>query len=367
MGISTISTDLKPFNTTISYKQASLGVLWAVTFGYGIYLLTYFLDPILVSMFNWSLISFSSNLYLFRISPPNHLYFVLLGFSFLTDIPACFGWFFGGIILGSYYKRKNAHFNGVNGSWKSFQLVIMAIELVFIGSAFYYIISYSFGINNMSISLFFGGLLLILFTLFITAGFWLSLSFVLMGGIIGSKFTKSIGVPPPVKKVPKIVKGAETKPVVAKPAAAKPAAAKARAVKTVPSIKVEKAEVSVEIPTKPPVVEKVEITEAEIEITEEVLNTGMCPKCKILFPAERLKMIQKGNDTFCPKCLYVVKAFEIRRKRNKIKEIFRVGVELISEDKEKAKSFFEDALDLAEQIKDDELINEIEEIIRKIE
>ncbi|MFX0136029.1 MAG: hypothetical protein ACFFDN_20475, partial [Candidatus Hodarchaeota archaeon] len=343
------------------YRQASIGVLWAITIGYGIYLLTYFIDPLLVSMFNWSIIGYFSELHLIQISLPNHLYYVSLGFTFLTNIPACFGWFFGGIILGSYYKKKNAHFNGVKGSWKSFQIVIMAIELFFIGSAFYYLICYLIGINFMSISLFFGGLLLSLFTLFFTPGFWLSLSFILMGGIMGSKFTKPIKVPPTVKKVPKILIEPGAKPEIAEPTVAK-----ARVKKTTPSIKIEEADTSAKIPTSPPIIEKIEITEEDLKITEEILRTGKCPKCNNPFPVERLKMIQKGNDTFCPNCFQVVYAIDIKRKRDDIKKIFRVGVELISQNKEKAKASFEDALDLAKEIKDDELIEEIEEIIRKI-
>jgi hypothetical protein len=94
MSTSTTSSDLKPFITTISYKQASLGVLFAIAFGYAIFIGKYYLDPILISMFNWSMLNFFSSLYLIQVSQPNHLFYLDLGFKFLTDVPACFGWFF---------------------------------------------------------------------------------------------------------------------------------------------------------------------------------------------------------------------------------------------------------------------------------
>ncbi len=361
MTIATVDKDLQPFNTSISYKQAAIGVLWAISIGYGIYVFIYFIDPLLISMFNWSIIGFFSDFYLIQVSPPNHLYYISIGFSFLTNIPACLGWFFGGIFLGSYNKKKNTHFNGVKGSWKSFQIVIMAIELIFIGSVFYYLISYLIGLNFIPITTFFGGLVLSLVTLFITPGFWLSFSFVLIGGIIGTKFTKPIKAPP-IKKVPKIVIEPEAKPTLAKPAIKK-----AEFAKTPSSSRATQAETAVKVPTKPPITEKVEITEEDLKITEEILKTGICQKCNNPFPIERLKMIQKGNDTFCPNCFQVIYAIDIKRKRDDIKKIFRIGVELISEDLEKAKAAFENALELAKKINDDELIKEIEEIINKLD
>jgi len=300
MSSTSIKIDIEYFDTSISYKQASLGVLSAIASGYGFLFFTiYFLDPLLINIFNWSILGFASELYLIRITPPNYMYFIQVGFSFVTDIPTCVGWFFGGIVLGIHYKRKNTHFNGVKGSWKSFQIVIMAIELIFIGSVFYYLISSFIGSNMISFTSFFGGFLLFLLTFFISPGFWSSLSLVLLGGIIGSKFTKSLEGPPvPIEKVSKA-----KVPIEAKPAEIKSDVAESTVIKTA---------------------------------------------------------VAK------PKPLIIIEE-EIKQKRDEIKKIFREGLELLSEDREKAKAFFEDALDLAKEINDDELIEEIEDIIRKFE
>ncbi|MFX0139099.1 MAG: hypothetical protein ACFFDN_35990, partial [Candidatus Hodarchaeota archaeon] len=348
-----------------------------------------------------SMLNFFSNLYLFQVTLPSHLFYLDMGFKFLTDTPACFGWFFGGIVLGSYYKRKNAHFNGVKGSWKSFQIAIMAIELIFIGGALYYLVSYLISsllggnfmsINFMSITPFFGGLMLFLLTFFITPGFWLSLSFVLLGGVLGSKATRAAEVPTPPKKAPKIVP--EAKPAVAKPAVTKPVTkpfvtqpvAKPAVTKPVtkpfvtqPVAKpaVIKPTPSVMAPPKPPVISKAGITDDDRRFTEEVLRTRTCPKCKKPFQDQRIKLIESGKDTFCPGCLKVVKGRvsvpaiapaispDIQKKRDEVKEIIKVGVELLDKnEEEKAMAFFEDAIMLAKEINAQDLLNEIERILR---
>ncbi|NVM01524.1 MAG: hypothetical protein HWN67_04280 [Candidatus Helarchaeota archaeon] len=397
MSTTSTSSELKPFITTISYKQASLGVLLAIAFGYGIFIGKFYLDPIIISMFNWSMLNFFSNLYLIQVTLPSHLFYLDMGFKFLTDTPACFGWFFGGIIVGSYYKRKNAHFNGVKGSWKSFSISIMAIELIFIGGALYYLISYLvstllgvnfMSINFMSITQFFGGLILFSLTFFITPGFWLSISFVLLGGVLGSKATRPAEVPTPPKKAPKIVR--EVKPAVAKPVVKKPVPAVAKPMVTKPAPAVAKpivakpapsvakpAPISVKVPPKPPIVSKVGPTPDDARFTEEVLRTKKCPKCKKPFQDQRIKLIESGKDTFCPGCLKVVKgkvagpavtptiSTEIQKKRDEVKEIIKVGQELLDKnEEEKAMAFFEDAILLAKEMNAQDLLDEIERILR---
>lgn len=172
------STTITDLNTSISYKQASIGVLSAIAIGYSIFLITYFLGFA-------SLFSAINQKFLGDASFPNYMYIVSLSFAFVTDIPACFGWLFGGLILGIYSKRKNADFNGVKGSWKSFKIVIMAFELIFIGSFIYYLIAILVDPNLLT---FFGGFMIYFLTFLFTPGFFLSGIFVLLGGFFGSKY-----------------------------------------------------------------------------------------------------------------------------------------------------------------------------------
>lgn len=60
--------------------------------------------------------------------------------------------------------------------------------------------------------------------------------------------------------------------------------------------------------TVPPKVEFRPPEAAKVEVPPDLLE-GRCPFCKAAIPEPRLKVLQRGNNTFCPKCLKILKGF----------------------------------------------------------
>jgi uncharacterized Zn finger protein (UPF0148 family) len=83
-----------------------------------------------------------------------------------------------------------------------------------------------------------------------------------------------------------------------------PAAAEVRA-----AIKPAEVEISPPVapPTAPPSAPPSEIERAEVP---QDLLEGRCPYCKANIPEPRLKVLERGQNTFCPKCLKILKGFK---------------------------------------------------------
>ncbi|NVM31302.1 MAG: hypothetical protein HWN65_20860 [Candidatus Helarchaeota archaeon] len=93
----------------------------------------------------------------------------------------------------------------------------------------------------------------------------------------------------------------EMKPPVAAPIPAIPAAA------TEVKAAVKPAGVEITAPSAPA---KAVAPPAVVEEVPSDLMEGRCPFCKAAIPEPRLKVLQRGSNTFCPKCLKILKGFK---------------------------------------------------------
>lgn len=59
----------------------------------------------------------------------------------------------------------------------------------------------------------------------------------------------------------------------------------------------------------PPVPASAKAEEVAVELPPELLE-GRCPFCKAVLPEPRLKVIERGGNTFCPKCLKILKGIK---------------------------------------------------------
>lgn len=101
---------------------------------------------------------------------------------------------------------------------------------------------------------------------------------------------------------------------------------------TAPPPKISASATEVKAAVKPPGIElappptppRVEIrpTEAVPEVPPDLLE-GRCPFCKAAIPEPRLKVLQRGSNTFCPKCLKILKGF---KGQVAIKAVAEVGI-----------------------------------------
>ncbi len=106
----------------------------------------------------------------------------------------------------------------------------------------------------------------------------------------------------PVAKVktPSVeVKPPAPAPEMKQPASVPVAAAEVKTVVKPPDIEIKPTPPAAPTEVKPP-------EEAKLELPPEILE-GRCPKCKAVLPEPRLKVIQRGGNTFCPKCLKIIK------------------------------------------------------------
>ncbi|MHA1129971.1 MAG: hypothetical protein ACTSQQ_04095, partial [Candidatus Helarchaeota archaeon] len=115
--------------------------------------------------------------------------------------------------------------------------------------------------------------------------------------------TPSVAIKPPapapeVKRPPTPVSEMKPTPAPEMPAAA----AEVKSVMKPPDIEVKPAPPTTPVAIKPP-------EEAKVELPPELLE-GRCPKCKAILPEPRLKVIQRGGNTFCPKCLKIIKGIK---------------------------------------------------------
>ena len=113
----------------------------------------------------------------------------------------------------------------------------------------------------------------------------------------------AVAAPP---SVPLYVPPAAPTPAVAKPSPPTqrvPAAAEVRAA-------IKPADVEIAPPAVPSPAPPVEAAEGErAEVPPDLLE-GRCPFCKAAIPEPRLKVLERGQNTFCPKCLKILKGFK---------------------------------------------------------